>query len=915
MKANLSTLENSLFEQILESSQNNSEVIAIHEDIRSITYGELQSQAESIAQQLYDYDCQIEEPIAIITNGGIDMIAGMIGSMQVAATFVPLDFSAPIERTTQMLSDLQSRTVIADEGLNIDHIVGPETNVIRPQSGVQSSKFRPLRDESIIYGFFTSGSTGQPKCCLNTHLGLSNRFAFNSSVKSLSVGDSILQNSKHTFDAVLWQTLWPLTAGATVVIPKRDKLVDIERTVNTIYTHNVVMTDIVPSVLTVLLDYLDLHQSDREKLKSLTELFVGGEETSVQLVQRIKNILPWVRLTNTYGPTEAAIGMIYHHFDGTETDDIPLGKPIPGATAVILDEDLKPVAEGVVGQLAIGGNCLGAGYHNDILKTEKAFPTIGSTENKQRVFLTGDRAVVKNERLYFRGRADKQIKIRGVRIELKEVETSFEAHPEIIQFRVVPVSRTIGGTQLYAFYTAHSTLPISELKGFAHKRLPSEFIPSHFQQIDAFETTSAGKIDRTRLRNMAAPKVNNTNSSTSDALKTLVLEQTGLTVDSNDNLFLAGLDSLNAMRLALAIEQKFNISISARQLYENPTIAAIDKLLESPPVKPPSNFKPVLYTSLALFAIGLVMIYPTQVQGTLLYIVKSLSAVIYLVTLGIVIAAWITASGASKHVAEVFNGNLLKTVIAASAIGTVTPVCGLAILPVMAGLLATRVPLAPVMAFWLSSPVTGPAILTATAATLGMNFAIGKALAAFGLGIFGGLVVGLLSAKPWIKSVLRDNAFVGKLGQVSQADKIEWAIWRTPETRHRFAREFLATARLVLMCLIPAFIAEYWLQHLLEPESLSIYVGEDVWWAIPLTVLIGAPAYIDAFAALPLTRSLMDHGMSTGAAMSFLVSGGVVSIWGAMAIFPVLKIRPFLLYLTLAVTGSMAVGWLFGMTV
>ena len=100
---------------------------------------------------------------------------------------------------------------------------------------------------------------------------------------------------------------------------------------------------------------------------------------------------------------------------------------------------------------------------------------------------------------------------------------------------------------------------------------------------------------------------------------------------------------------------------------------------------------------------------------------------------------------------------------------------------------------------------------------------------------------------------------------------------------------------------------------MLEPEALSAYVGSDVWWAIPLTVIVGAPAYLDGYAALPLTRSLMDHGMSSGAAMAFLVSGGVVSIWGAMAIFPVLKLKPFLLYLALAVTGSMAVGWIFGL--
>ena len=157
-----------------------------------------------------------------------------------------------------------------------------------------------------------------------------------------------------------------------------------------------------------------------------------------------------------------------------------------------------------------------------------------------------------------------------------------------------------------------------------------------------------------------------------------MLEQTGLIVDLKDNLFIAGMDSLTAMHLALAIEEKFSISISASQLYLNPTVTAIRGLIENSPAPPPSNFKPVLFSSAALFLTGLVMIYPVKVQETLNFVITSLLQVGFLVTIGIIIAAWITASGASKRVAEVFSGNIAKTVIAGSAIGAVTPVCGLA---------------------------------------------------------------------------------------------------------------------------------------------------------------------------------------------------------------------------------------------
>ena len=117
--------------------------------------------------------------------------------------------------------------------------------------------------------------------------------------------------------------------------------------------------------------------------------------------------------------------------------------------------------------------------------------------------------------------------------------------------------------------------------------------------------------------------------------------------------------------------------------------------------------------------------------------------------------------------------------------------------------------------------------------------------------------------------------------------------------------------KLILICLSLAFAAEYLMQINLQPEALSEYVGKESSWAVPLAVLVGAPFYFDGYAALPLTRGLIDHGMSWGAAMAFLVSGSVVSLWGAIAILPVLKVRPFILYMVLAVSGSLVVGWVY----
>lgn len=312
-----------------------------------------------------------------------------------------------------------------------------------------------------------------------------------------------------------------------------------------------------------------------------------------------------------------------------------------------------------------------------------------------------------------------------------------------------------------------------------------------------------------------------------------------------------------------------------------------------------------------------VVVAPHHAIDTAHFVVAGLINVTPIVIPGILLAAWIAASGASDRVADVIQGQTTLTIFLAAGVGALIPVCGITVLPLMAGLLAAGVPLAPVMAFWLSSPVTGPPMFAATAATLGWEFAVGKMIAAIALGLFGGLVTAALQGSGWTRDPLRRNRITGSLGQPCGMENARFraAIWAEPARRARFGREAWSVARLILIVLIPAFAAEYALNAALAPDALSPYVGADSVFAVPLAVLVGAPAYIDGYAALPLTRALMEAGMAPGAAMAFLVSGGVVSIWGAMAIAPVLRLQPFVLYLALASVGSMLSGWLYGASI
>lgn len=322
-------------------------------------------------------------------------------------------------------------------------------------------------------------------------------------------------------------------------------------------------------------------------------------------------------------------------------------------------------------------------------------------------------------------------------------------------------------------------------------------------------------------------------------------------------------------------------------------------------------------TLFGLVLIGGAAAYPSSALAAAMFVVANLLAVAPIVLIGLLLSAWVMASGANDHIAAAFTGRPFRMVLLASAIGTITPVCGVTVLPLMAGLLAAGVPLAPVMAFWLSSPVTDPGMFAATAATLGLTFAIGKTLAAFALGMMGGLATNYVAGHPAITQPLRNSAarFIGCGASGAPSIEVQWIFWKDAARRRAFLVNLWAMTRLVLICLALAFTAESFLRDWLAPRALADYVGNDTPWAIPLAVLVGSPIYLDGYAALPLVRGLLDLGMSQGAAMAFLVSGSVVSIWGAVAVLPVLRWQPFLLYLALAVSGSALVGWIYGLAV
>jgi len=303
---------------------------------------------------------------------------------------------------------------------------------------------------------------------------------------------------------------------------------------------------------------------------------------------------------------------------------------------------------------------------------------------------------------------------------------------------------------------------------------------------------------------------------------------------------------------------------------------------------------------------------PHQFPETARFTAASLLGLLPVLVLATALAAALLASGADGAVARALAGRRRTSVALASGIGALSPLCGVEVLPVVAALLAGGVPLAPVMAFWLASPITDPAMLLVTAWALGLEFAVAKTLIAALLGLGGGALTTWLEQAGLLRDALRGRAApaagcgVG-VGALDTAP-VAWRFWREPGRRVRFVREARSAAGLMLKWLTLAFTAESLMLAWLPPEALAGWLSGGTLRAVLLAAVVGAPVYLNGYAALPLADGLMELGMNPGAAMAFLVAGGVTSLPAAIAVYALVSRPVFLCYLMLAVAGAILGG-------
>ncbi|SEQ35561.1 permease [Thalassovita taeanensis] len=320
----------------------------------------------------------------------------------------------------------------------------------------------------------------------------------------------------------------------------------------------------------------------------------------------------------------------------------------------------------------------------------------------------------------------------------------------------------------------------------------------------------------------------------------------------------------------------------------------------------------VWLTSAAILAVVAVA-SPEQAAASAGFTLRALWHTAPFLLLSIAIAAWAGATGADSLIARAFTGSPLLMIGLAALAGGLSPFCSCGVIPLIAALLSMGVPLSAVMAFWLASPIMDPSMFVLTSGVLGAEFALAKTLAAVGLGIAGGLTVLVLSRSGALSAPLRDGIGNGGCGAASvrSPKPVVWQFWHDPERRAKFAREARKTTLFLAQWLVLAFLLESLMLALVPAQVITSLLGGTGIGPIALATLVGVPAYLNGYAALPLVGGLIEQGMAPGAGLAFLVAGGVTSLPAAIAVWALVRPKVFALYIALSLSGAFACGLLF----
>ncbi len=317
-----------------------------------------------------------------------------------------------------------------------------------------------------------------------------------------------------------------------------------------------------------------------------------------------------------------------------------------------------------------------------------------------------------------------------------------------------------------------------------------------------------------------------------------------------------------------------------------------------------------VWAALVLLFAALALALPRQAAESLAFTFDAFLWILPFLAISVALAAWLKAAGADRLIATAVSRKPVTAIALAAAFGAFSPFCSCGVVPLMAALLAAGMPLSAVIAFCLASPLMDPEMFVLMAVAIDLPFTLAKTGAALGMGLFAGFATLALERRGWLSNPLRAAAGCGGCGSPSLAPAdLRWAFWRDVERRTLFAGEARTVGLYLAKWLLLAFALESLMVAWIPGELVASVLGGEGWSAVPIAVAVGVPAYLNGYAAIPLTGELLQMGMAPGAALAFMAAGGVTSLPASMAVFAVVRRSIFAWYLVLALVGSLIVGY------
>jgi amino acid adenylation domain-containing protein len=551
-----------------------------------ISYAELDERANRMAHHLRSLGVGPEKLVGLCLPRGVEMVVAILAVWRAGGAYVPLDPQYPAERLALMLADSGARMVLSRR--DVRGVLPPGAEVVlvddaavarRLASRPATAPAIPVAPSSLAYVIYTSGSTGVPKGVAATHAGLTNLTGVFVPLMRVRPGTAVLQFASFSFDASVLDVAVAWAGGGILVVAGETERAQPSALRDLVASTGISAASVVPSLLGVL---------SPDDFPGIRTLVVGAEAIEAELAGR------WARgrtLINTYGPTESTVIVTTGAVEAGAPGPVPIGSPTANTRMYVLDERMRPVGRGVIGELYVAGTQVARGYHGRGTATAERFVACPFGTHGSRMYRTGDLARWNSGgRLVFAGRADEQIKIRGFRIEPGEVQAAVVAHPLVAQAAVIVREDVPGEKRLVAY-----VVPVGEsatpgvfgldVRAFAAERLPSHMVPTAVALLDAIPLTANGKLDHKAL---APPGPVSTASSgrapatpREQLLCAIFAEVLGLAeVGVDDDFFLLGGHSLLGVRLISQIRAVLGVDLEVRALFDAPTVAGLARQLD-----------------------------------------------------------------------------------------------------------------------------------------------------------------------------------------------------------------------------------------------------------------------------------------------------------------------------------------------